>query len=139
MLRILGVLLLLLALAGCASTAKVMDGVMSSWLGATADEVIAQWGYPSEERKVLGKTILVWSRPIQWQAPVTATTTGTVNRIGNTAFVTGTTNVSGGGVANFNCVRMLEVDSGKRVVAYQWEGNNCPFMEAGPYSGWRRR
>lgn len=137
--RALAALPVLLAITGCGSTVKVMDGVMSSWIGATADEVIVQWGYPSEERQIIGKTVLVWSRPIQWQMPATATTTGTVNRIGNTAFVTGSTSITGGGVASFNCIRMLEIDSNRRVVAYQWEGNNCPFVEAGPYSGWRRR
>lgn len=129
----------LAVLSGCASTSTVMDGVMSSWIGANADEVVAQWGYPHEERQLLGKTLLVWNRNLQWAMPATATTAGTVSRYGNTAYVTGTTNVIGGGVATFNCTRILEIDSGRRVVAYQWEGNNCPFMEAGPYSSWRRK
>jgi hypothetical protein len=116
-----------------------MDGIMSSWIGASVDEVVAQWGYPHEERQIVGKTLLIWSRNVQWAMPATATTTGTVNRIGNTAFVSGTTSVVGGGMANFNCTRILEIDSGRRVIAYQWEGNNCPFMEAGPYTAWRRR
>jgi hypothetical protein len=129
----------LTVLSGCASTSKVMDGIMSSWLGASAEEAVAQWGYPHEERQVLGRTLLVWNRSLQWAMPATATTTGTVNRIGNTAYVPGTTSVIGGGVTSFNCTRILEIDAGRRVVAYQWEGNNCPFMEAGPYSAWRRK
>lgn len=71
--------------------------------------------------------------------PATATTTGAVNVVGNTAFYSGQTNYMGGGISNWNCTRMLEVDGSNRVVSWQYEGNNCPFMELGPYSTWRRK
>ena len=136
--------LLLLAvsasLTGCASGGfGAMDRIMSSWVGASADEVMGQWGYPHEERSIAGRKLLVWHRNVQLTMPATATTTGTANRVGGTTFYSGTTTVSGGGVSNWSCVRILEVDSSNKVVSGQWEGNNCPFMEAGAYSNWRRK
>ena len=127
-------------LGGCASGAfGVMDGIMSSWAGASTDEVMLQWGYPHEERKIAGKTLLVWQRNVQLTMPATATTIGTANRIGSTNYYSGTTTVSGGGVSNWACVRILEISDQNKVISWQWEGNNCPFMEAGPYSNWRRK
>ena len=127
-------------LGGCASGAfGVMDRIMSSWVGASTDEVIRQWGYPHEERKIAGKTLLVWNRKVQMTLPATATTTGTANRIGGATYYSGTTTVSGGEVTNWACIRVLEISDQNKVVSWQWEGNNCPFMEAGPYSNWRRK
>lgn len=117
----------------------IMDGIMSSWIGASVDDVMRQWGYPHEERNIADKKLLVWHRNVQLVIPAVATTTGTANRIGATTFYSGTTTVSGGGVSNWSCVRVLEVNSANRVVSWQWEGNNCPFMEVGPYSDWRRK
>lgn len=88
---------------------------------------------------IAGKKLLVWHRNVQLTMPATATSTGTANRIGGTTYYSGATTVSSGGVSNWSCVRILEVNSENRVVSWQWEGNNCPFMEAGPYSNWRRK
>jgi hypothetical protein len=139
--RNLGVgLIVAVTLSACVSGGPgVMDRIMVSWMGASADEVMRQWGYPHEERNVAGKKLLVWHRNVQLAMPVTATTTGTANRVGPSTYYSGTTTVSGGGVSNWSCVRILEVNSENRVVNWQWEGNNCPFMEAGPYANWRRQ
>ena len=127
-------------LGACASGgAGLMDGIMNSWVGASADDIMRQWGYPHEERSIAGKRLLVWNRNVQLAMPQTATTSGTVNRIGQTAYYSGTTTVSGGGTSNWNCTRILEIDKDNKVVNWHWEGNNCPFMEVGPYSNWRRQ
>lgn len=127
------------ALTGCASGGfGTMDRIMASWQGASVDQVIAQWGYPHEERRVAGRTLLVWNRDMQLSMPATATTTGTANRIGSTAYVNTTTTYSGGGTSSWSCTRILEIRDDK-VHSWQWEGNNCPFAEAGPYSNWRRK
>ena len=129
------------ALCGCASGGYgLMDGIMSSWAGASTDDVIKQWGYPHDERVIAGKRLLVWNREVQLTLPATASTTGSVNRVGNTSYYTGTTTVSGGGASNWSCTRILEIDSNNRVIGWQWEGNNCPFMDvAAPYNNWRRK
>lgn len=86
-----------------------MTGIMSSWRGASLDQAVAQWGYPIEERNVAGKRLVVWGGAAQ--------SVGTV----------------------WQCTRILEVDGANTVVGWQWEGNNCPFMEAGEYANWRRK
>lgn len=125
------------ALQGCASMAGgfgTMEGIMSSWKGASTDQVIRQWGYPHEERKVVGRTLLVWYRNVQMTMPMTANTTGTVS----SGYVNTTTTFMGGGTSSFGCTRILEIKDDV-VTSWQWEGNNCPFMEVGPYSNWRRK
>ncbi len=129
--------LALAALSGCASN-KLMDEVMLSWQGTTADDVIRQWGYPQGERTVAGRKLLVWERNVTLNMPVTASTTGTLNQAGGTAYYQGQTTY-GGGRSDWSCTRTLEVDAGNRVVGYEWGGNNCPFTESGPYANWRRK
>ena len=125
------------ALAGCASGGYgTMDGIMSSWVGASVDDVIAQWGYPAGERDVAGRKLLYWTREVQTFMPGVATSSGGYNPV--TGGIQTTTTFSGGGMANWSCTRILEIKDDK-VKAWQWEGNNCPFMEAGPYSNWRRK
>lgn len=127
------------ALTGCASGGfGTMDRVMSSWQGANVDQVIAQWGYPHEERKIAGRTLLVWHRNVQMTMPAVASSSGTVNKIGGTAYVNTTTTYSGGGTSSWACTRILEVKE-NTVVSWQWEGNNCPFSDIGPYSNWARK
>jgi hypothetical protein len=111
-----------------------MDGIMTSWNGAHIDEVIRQWGYPHEERTVAGRKIYVWRRDVQAVMP--SVTTGTATVIGSGVYYSGVTT---GGVSSWGCNRILEVDPKNRVISWQWEGNNCPFAEMGPYSNWRRK
>lgn len=126
------------AAPGCASTA-LMNGIMQSWQGTYIDEVIQRWGYPDEERVIAGKRLLYWDRSVQLALPATATTQGTLIRTGpGTASYSGQTSVTGGGSSTWSCIRILEIDASSRVVGWQWGGNNCPFLEAGPYSTWRR-
>jgi hypothetical protein len=66
-----------------------------------------------------------------------ATTTGTVNVVGGTAYVNTTT--TGGETITGSCTRILEVDDRGIVVGWQWEGGNCPFLEAFGYAEWRRK
>ena len=116
-----------------------MTGVMESWRGASVDEVISQWGYPHEEQVIAGRKLLIWHRNAQILMPGVANTYGSTNVVGNTGIYSGITTFSGGGVISANCVRKLEVDANNRIMSWQWEGNNCPFMEVGPYSNWRRK
>lgn len=130
---------LLGTIAGCSGGNGVMDGIMASWLDASADEVISQWGYPDAERTVAGRQLLIWSRDVQLYMPPTANTSGNMSVYGNTGYYNQTTTFSGGGVSNWNCTRILEINQRNIVVRTDWRGNNCPFMEAGPYKNWRRQ
>lgn len=134
------VLFTLALTSGCISGGfGVMDRIMSSWVGATTNEVIQQWGYPHEERVVVGRRLLVWNRNVQATFPSVATTTGTATRLGNTTTFNATTTVPSSSTSTWSCTRILEIDDRNAVIAWQWEGNNCPVMEAGSYSNWRRQ
>jgi hypothetical protein len=120
--------------ASCSGGAGTMDGIMRSWEGAPLDAAIAQWGYPDQEQEIAGHKLYRWFYTKSASLP--ATTTGTVNRIGNTAFLNATT--TGGGTLVGNCTRTLEVDEHNIISHWQWSGNNCPFAEGFEYSNWRR-
>ena len=79
-------------LASCSGGAGTMDGIMRSWEGAPLDAAIAQWGYPDQEQVIAGHKLYRWFYTKTASLP--ATTTGTVNQIGNTAYLNATT--SGG-------------------------------------------
>lgn len=108
---------------------------MSSWRGATLDEVITQWGYPTSQQNIAGRQLYYWSYDKSTFTP--AVTTGTVNTVGNTTYLNTTT--TGGGYSTWNCTRILETDKRNIVVGGQWSGNNCPFMEVLEYAHWRRK
>lgn len=123
------------ALSGCATT-SVMNGIMSSWEGASIDSVVAQWGYPDEQREFNGKKLYVWHHNKGFHMPSTTSTTGTVNAYGG---INATSTTIGGHAVNGACDRILEVDSKGIVEKWQWQGNNCPFMEAMEYKSWRNK
>ena len=126
--------LIMVLLSGCSGGSGTMDGIMASWQGANLDQVIDRWGYPDEERNIAGRTLYVWDRDVSLSLP--ATTTGTITTLGNTSYLNTTS--SGGGISNWSCRRILEVNQQKIIVGSQWSGNNCPFAEMGPYANWRR-
>jgi hypothetical protein len=54
-------LLLLVLLAGCATTADI-EKAKASWHGATYDEVVARWGVPSRQTTLSdGSRVYSWS------------------------------------------------------------------------------
>lgn len=117
-------------LAGC-STTRVMDGVMASWSGAPLTAVVAQWGYPHEQRPFNGNTLYIWHHEKSAYIPPTATASATPAYA--KAQATGGYNIEG------SCTRILEVGPDERVRAWEWRGNNCPFAERFEYAAWRRR
>jgi hypothetical protein len=132
--------LVFLTLSACASGGMgTMDGIMDSWRGANIDDVVKQWGYPHEERSFNGRKLFVWNRSVQMMMPINTSTVGTLNKIGGTSLLQSNTVTYGGGLTNWSCVRIIEVDLQNNVVGGQWEGNNCPIAEMGPYANWRRK
>lgn len=111
---------------------KVMNGIMDSWLGEDLNTVIGQWGYPNEEKTIANKHLYYWYTFMNAYVP--AQTNGYVDSFG---YYRGTT--SGGYTINGQCTRILEVNQKNTVVSWQWEGNNCPFVEWFQYSKWRNR
>lgn len=95
---------------GCAHQA--MDYSIASWQHKQVAAVVASWGNPSEDLRVNGKHLLIWStfdgKPVFQDGK---------NEPGKPAVV---------------CMRLLEADRNGRIVAGTWEGSDCP----GWFSGW---
>lgn len=137
--KLLSLLFLSLFLCGC-STTKTMNRIMSSWESAHIDQVVGQWGYPSEEKDFQGRTLYVWHYNKSAYIPQSSTTSGTIS--GNPAMgysYSGYTNTYGGYSVGGYCDRVLEVDKRGYVVRWEWKGNNCPFGELMEYSNWRKK
>lgn len=130
----IGLIAIFLFVTGC-STTQTMNGIMSSWVGSNVSEVVAQWGYPDEEREFQGRKLYIWQHNQSAYIPQTTNTTGSVS--GNSVYATSTT--SGGYAIQGNCERILEVDDAGIVVSWDWGGNNCPFGELLEYASWRKK
>lgn len=130
-----GALVAAIFLSACGATFGTMDRIMTSWEGAYINDVISQWGYPHEERNVVGRKLYVWNHNKTYSVPESSSST--VNVIGNTAYVNTTT--YGGGTIYGSCQRIIEVDEHDMVSGWQWTGNNCPILDfAFGYANWER-
>ncbi|MFL2800642.1 MAG: hypothetical protein ACJZ8K_04270 [Paracoccaceae bacterium] len=135
MLRIFPLLAFTLVI-GCSGGFGTMDRIMNSWMGASINEVINQWGYPHFQQDIAGRKLYHWDRNVSMRMP--STTTGTVSLLGNTAYLN--TRTSGGGVLRGSCRRTLEVNKSNIVIGTQWRGNNCPFADvAMGYQHWQKK
>jgi len=123
-------------LVGCSGGFGTMDRIMQSWNGASLEEVIAQWGYPTFQQDIAGRKLYHWDKEMSVMMP--ATTTGSISVIGSTAHLNSTT--FGGGMFHGSCRRTLEVNNDNIIVGSQWSGNNCPFADvAMGYQNWQRK
>lgn len=132
------VTLFAIALAGCGTT-KLMNGIMSSWDGATLDEVVQQWGYPTSVQDFRGNKLYRWEYTKSAYIPQTTTVNATSYQTGAITNFNGTATTAGGHTFSGSCTRILEVNPQGIVIHWQWEGNNCPFWEAMEYKTWRNK
>ena len=120
-------------ISGCST--NTMNGIMSSWEGQHIDSVISRWGYPDEQRDFRGRTLYIWHHNKSYYMPQSSTTTGSV--YGSSIYAQ--TYTTGGYTIQGSCTRILEVDQQGYIVRWEWNGNNCPFMEVFEYSNWRNK
>lgn len=116
---------LLVTLPGCASLDSGEGRILQSWKGAHIEQVFRNWGLPHRQAKLSdGNTMYEWGSSQTYTMP--GSTTGTVNVIGNTAYVnaqtTGPTTISG------ECTRTLIAAQDGTVLEGSARGNNCCVM-----------
>lgn len=91
-----------LLLVGCA-TAQLNTG-LKNLMGAPVSTLVSAWGYPENEREIMGHKIYIWSNDGGVMA---------VPLYGGGAFA-----------ARLNCTVQVSVDSHDVITSYQWNGNN---------------
>lgn len=121
---------LLVTLSGCASLDSGEGRILQSWTGAHIEQVFRNWGLPHRQVKLSdGNTMYEWGSSQSYTMP--GSTTGTVNVIGNTAYVnaqsTGPTTISG------ECIRTLIAAPDGTVLEGSARGNNCCVMAIAGY------
>jgi len=117
--------LLLILLAGCASTPEESDipAASASWHGAAYEEVVRSWGAPARSTKLPdGRDAHTWvsesvapSRVAFWPS------IGIFGGSGDVGFGTGVTMGPGYGGELVRCERTLFLENG-RVVDQTWQG-----------------
>jgi hypothetical protein len=115
---------MLVALAGCATTANY-EKMLNSWIGVQEIELVRSWGPPANSYSVGSNKFLVYNSSRSMVMPGVAPTY-TATTYGNTTYV----NSAGGTPAyqlNLNCQTTFEIQ-GERIVSYSWRGNNCTAM-----------
>ena len=114
---------LLLIPLGAFAFETFMDKCIQSWIGYPLDSVIKKWGYPTEEKSIAGKKLLVWET-YDYDTDViegTGMTISTKDSKGNETSFT-----SGGQLKVEFCRKILEIDNNNIIVGGSYEGNDCP-------------
>jgi len=128
----------LLLLASCSSTGT-MNEIMGGWDGVNIEDVVKQWGYPTEQQTFRGRQLYIWTKNDIVSTP--GFTTSTTNANAQARAVPGavvasgnqttTGAVIGGGAMSYSCRRVLEVDDAGIVRKTSWDGNGCCTVAIG--------
>jgi hypothetical protein len=98
----LTIVLFFIFLAGCATQ------IMQSYVGKDVREIMLDYGAPANAFDMgEGRRAFQWSIGSSYTAPITATTTGSVNSVGSTSWVNSNTIITGGQVINSQCLYTL--------------------------------
>jgi hypothetical protein len=122
--------LLLVTLTGCASLDSGEGRILQSWKGAHIDQVFRNWGLPHRQAKLSdGNTMYEWGSSQSYTMP--GRTTGTVDVIGNTAYIAAQT--TGPSIISGECTRTLIATQEGTVIEGGARGNNCCVMAIAGY------
>jgi len=105
--KILFAITLMVAMSGCARHVELND-VITSWKGSHIDVAIKEWGYPTQEKTILGRMIYIW------------------NLEGKPNISRSWTKWDGNSVEKKYCNCILEVDDKNIITDGQLDGNDCP-------------
>ena len=112
---------LLLFTTAC-TTLKEFEDNLSTWMGATEEQLVMSWGPPTSVYEAGDLKYLSWSSAGSMTLPGSSPTYHT-NVIGNKAY---TTAIGGSAptTINLNCQTTMVIKGGL-VSSWQWKGNNC--------------
>lgn len=124
--QVISCLLLMFALAACATTANYQQA-LSQWQGAKIQELIAVWGSPEAAVKLPnGNTAYMYMRQQLYTAPPPpAMTPGFVNVNGTPMYGADFVGGASGQTVTLYCRTWFEVNPKGLIVSSQFQGNNC--------------
>jgi hypothetical protein len=112
-------------LSGCAAWEPKMDAAMASWVGESADSVVAAWGRPDRSQVTKDYTIYVWSRSSKVTLRGDTVTTATsVNGIFESSSY-----MMPSETINLSCSRTFAVDQANRIVQWGWRGDCSRYVK----------
>ena len=115
-------IVLLVLLAGCATTNGDIQGARDSWNGATYDEVVARWGAPHRYTTLSdGAYVYTWESEGTAPGGRIYPSFGIFGGSGGVGLGTGVT-VGGGGGELVRCARTL-IFRDARVAQQTWQGD----------------
>lgn len=125
--RIIVLLVLSLCLFACATTQNYQKA-LSSWQGASINQLVRVWGYPTKEsRAPSGNKLYIYHFEQKGRNPIYKTGP-TTNVVKNGEHITVSTHsgvLSGGGTFDYKCVTWVEVNGKGVIVNTAFRGNNC--------------
>ena len=83
---------------------EFMVRALNSWLGYNIEDVISVWGYPTDEKHIVGKNLIYWSN--------------------NEYYVLANQGSFYGGESY--CNKIFEIDKNGKIISWQYKGNSCP-------------
>ena len=110
-----------IALAACDLTTS--REAVQARIGQSLDDVIADWGFPTGEREVLGKKLIYWEESEVSYENVPKV--GLKLPIGDNGSVSA--EIPLGEAQELRCERTVEIDRSSTIVSAAVEGNNCPY------------
>ena len=109
-----------LGLAACDLTTS--EEAMRARLGQPLNTVIADWGFPTSERTIAGRNLVVWE-----ETEVTYDGVPQIGIGGDIGNASVTATIPLGEPRELSCNRVLQINRQEIVIGASLEGNNCPF------------
>lgn len=125
--RVFGVTLAILLLAGCATTEKYRT-MVDTWKGQDIESLVNAWGYPDHTMTAPnGNKVYVYERHNVTHFPqYTVGGYTQVSTEGNkTTIVQTPSYVAGGQTYYFDCKTWFEVDKDNKIANVTFRGNDC--------------
>ena len=115
-----------LVVCGCATEQNYATAV-SSWEGATSQQLTKVWGYPDEKTSHNGNTLYLYRSHEKGKNPVTTIpgSTSVVTDDGSTKVYSTPSYSYGGGTYSLDCSTWFEIDPKGVIVQTSYRGNNC--------------
>ena len=104
--------------AEAAKSSDAIKKLMAPWHGRSINDVIAVWGYPTEEKEIVGRHL------VRWQVSASSGITSASSNTGDTE--TEPPQVKG-------CLLTLEVDQNKQIIGSDF------FGPRGPCGSWLKK